>query len=42
MGAAKVLLTAVISKVAALEADGVKAIRSLADIGVALKEKAGW
>ena len=29
-------------KFAALEAAGVKTVRSLADIGVALKEKAGW
>ena len=38
----KVLLTANSSKVAALEAAGVKTVRSLVDIGVALKEKAGW
>ena len=29
-------------KFAALEAAGVKTVRSLADIGVALKEKTGW
>ncbi len=34
------LLSVDISKVAALEASGVKTVRSLADIGVALKEKA--
>ncbi|WP_280636275.1 hypothetical protein [Endozoicomonas sp. G2_1] len=38
----KVLLTANSSKVAALEAAGVKAVHSLADIDVVLKEKAVW